>query len=92
MGIREELRSHVTDFLHVRVGIDSETITEDRNLYDDLGIDSLDLLAMAQGIQQKYSVSLESESIASVRTVGDLLSFAEQRIVDASHVTSEEGR
>lgn len=46
---------------------------------------------MAQGIQGKYSVSLESESIASVRTVGDMLGFVEQRVTGVSS-TVHDGR
>ena len=92
MGIKEDLRSDVTDFLEKTVGVDPEVVSDERDLYNDLGLDSLDLLAMAQRIQVKYSVSLESESIASVRTVGDLLVFVEQRVADAACADRNEGR
>jgi acyl carrier protein len=47
MSIREELRSDVAVFLEQRVGVTPEEISEEKDLYSDLGLDSLDLLAMA---------------------------------------------
>jgi acyl carrier protein len=92
MSIRDELRSDMAGFLEQRVGVNPEEVSEEKDLYSDLGLDSLDLLAMAQGIQGKYSVSLESESIASVRTVGDMLGFVEQRVSDESSTNHDGGQ
>lgn len=47
---------------------------------EDLGIDSLDLVALFLEIQDRYGVVIEDEQIGSIQRVGDLL-----RLISEAH-------
>jgi acyl carrier protein len=84
MELRTELFADVTNLLATRCGVEPATVTEQTALSDDLGLDSLDLIGMAQVLQSKYDVALDNESIASVRTVADVVDFVVERVTGTS--------
>ena len=45
--------------------------TTDESTLDDLGVDSLGVLAIADIVENKYGISLDDERIAGVRTLSD---------------------
>jgi acyl carrier protein len=70
-GLLEEL----TAFLVHERGIEPELITEDASLVDDLGLDSLDLMVIAQGWALDYGVDITQETVFDIKTVGQGLTF-----------------
>lgn len=52
-------------------GITREQLTEQTSLLDDLGSDSIDLLAMASDLENEFDVLITDEDIRRVRTIGD---------------------
>ena len=69
MTRRDEVFSDVVLLLENKCGIAPSEVSTQAGLFDDLGLDSLDLIAIAQVLQAKYQISLDNESIAAVRTV-----------------------
>ena len=61
--IFEEIRQYLADELE----IDKEGITENTNIIDDLGGDSILFLEMIEEFKEKYGISLE------VRTIGQYM-------------------
>jgi acyl carrier protein len=61
--ILEEIRQFLADELE----IDEDEITEDTNIIDDLGGDSILFLEMIEEFKEKYGISLE------VRTIGQYM-------------------
>ena len=47
-------------------------------MYDDLGLDSIDMVDLVIGLQRKFGISLrEDDEIKKVRTLGDVYDFFE---------------
>lgn len=70
---RDRLLEEVRAYLRDQREIDPARVNEDTSFMDDLGIDSLDLAAMALALEDVYGVRLEDEQIMLIRTVGDAL-------------------
>lgn len=51
-------------------------------LKDDLALDSMGMIVVAVGLENKFRVRLNEEDGGDLSTVGDLLSLVEQRITE----------
>jgi acyl carrier protein len=70
------IENDIVAYVRAHYGVESEDITSESTL-DDLGVDSLGLLALAEIIENKYGVSLNDERIAGVRTLSDFKGLIE---------------
>lgn len=80
MSLRTDLYGDITAFLLAQCDADPDALSAESDLYQDVGIDSLDLVAMAQNLQNAYGIPMDDERIGSLRTVGDVLDFALSKI------------
>lgn len=53
-------------------GLPAETVAPEKTL-DELGLDSLDRVSLTFDLEEKYNVEIPESRLASVRTVGDLI-------------------
>ncbi len=67
----EALKEIIVDNL----GIESETISLESHLQDDLGIDSLDAVELALQIEESLGVAIPDDAFAKMETVGDLVNY-----------------
>ena len=51
--------------------IDPDAINEDTVLYEDLGVDSLDLFQIVMAIEEQFEIEVSEEDAQSIVTVGD---------------------
>ncbi|MBQ8509885.1 MAG: acyl carrier protein [Clostridia bacterium] len=56
---------------------DAEDITEDTNIMDDLGADSLDVVEMLMAIEENFGVTVPDEEIPNLKTVRDIVEYVE---------------
>ncbi|MEU6067487.1 MULTISPECIES: acyl carrier protein [Streptomyces] len=85
MSLRTDLYADITGFLLAKCDADPDELSVESDLYYDIGIDSLDLIAMAQTLQGAYGISMDDERFfGSLRTVGDVLDFAVSKIETAA--------
>lgn len=70
--LEQALRARVAGAL----GIDPDELAPDTSLFDDLAIDSLDLVEIAIVLEDALDIVLPSDVLAEVRTYGDLLDAA----------------
>jgi acyl carrier protein len=72
---RAELLATLREFVADR-GIDPEAVTLDSSLSEDLELDSLDLMTLAQGWQKRYGITItDNESVLTITTVGQAIEF-----------------
>ena len=55
-------------------------LTEDLNLKDDLGADSIDLVELVMAFEDEYGINAEMDK--KVRTVGDIIEFLREQGAD----------
>ena len=51
---------------------DVSEINEETNLYDDLDMDSMDILSMALSFEEEFGVRFEKSEISLIKTVSDI--------------------
>ncbi len=71
MADLEMIKGIIKDTLKV----DDANITEETNLTEDLGIDSLDVVELIVAIEEATGVSVEDEDMEKLHTVGDVLKY-----------------
>lgn len=60
------------------LGCELEDIKADTNLVEDLEADSLDIVELTMAIEEEFSIKIEDEVIAEVKTVNDILKEIEK--------------
>ncbi len=57
--------------------IDESEITPDANIYDDLGLDDIDIYDMVMSVEDDFEIELPDEELERISTIGDLIKFIE---------------
>jgi acyl carrier protein len=76
MDIKEE----VISLLSEKLAFDEAEITEDKNLMNDLGIDSLDMAEIVMGVEEKFGLKVDDSETVEIKTVGDLIKKVEELV------------
>lgn len=66
--------------LEAQLDIDPATITEDTNIIDDLGADSLDIVELMMSVEEEFQFEIKDADVHSFKTVGDVANYIESRI------------
>lgn len=65
--------------------LDRADMTPDANIYEDLGLDSLDTVDMVIVLEGAFDFKIrEEESIRAIRTLGDIHQFVLQKVEEHS--------
>jgi len=75
---REALETRVTEAL-VEFGAEASAINPDAT-WDELDVDSLDLVELAQIIEDEYGVELREADMEKMKTVGDAVEMVAARL------------
>ena len=67
---REDVLTALKDVLVDRLKVDAGTVTEDANLFEDLGLDSIDLMTVVMAVEEKFSIEVADEELEDVTTLG----------------------
>jgi acyl carrier protein len=74
MNVKEE----IINLLCEKLGYEKAQLNEDKDLVNDLGIDSLDMVEIIMGTEEKFGVKIDDDKIREIKTVGDLIKKAEE--------------
>ena len=74
----DEVLGEIRRVLHDELGIAREARPDD-DLIADLQLDSVGLLTLVVGLEDRFRVALEEEDAAAVHTVGDLAALVLRR-------------
>lgn len=76
---REEIVRAVNSIFVERFELDAGELSGEKNLAEDLELDSLDMVDMIVGLQQKFGIPLrDNKDIRSVRTLNDVYDIFEK--------------
>ncbi|MBR6522428.1 MAG: acyl carrier protein [Oscillospiraceae bacterium] len=70
----------IKSILSSQFGIDEDQITENTDVVNDLGADSLDVVEMMMSVEDEFGLMIEDEEIAEMRTVGDVVNYIENHL------------
>jgi len=77
---RQDIEKKVTDILVDKLGVEPEEVKNDANFEDDLGGDSLDLVAVVVELEKDLHISVADEEADQVKTVGDICDMVERYV------------
>ena len=75
MDIFEQIKKILCD----QLDLDEEQVTEDSEVIDDLGADSLDIVDLVMTLEEEFDTEIPDEDIENLRTVGDIVKYIEER-------------
>jgi acyl carrier protein len=78
ISMSEKIKSIIANQLN----IDESSIKEDSTFKDDLGADSLDLFELVMAFEDEYGVSIPSEDLEKITTVGAVVAYLQDKGVE----------
>ncbi|MBQ7292049.1 MAG: acyl carrier protein [Clostridia bacterium] len=67
----------IKNILAAQLGVDVEQITEESDIEEDLGADSLDVVELLATLEEEHGIYIADEDVLAMRTVGDVLAYIE---------------
>ena len=71
----EKMKEIIAD----QLSVDADSITEASSFKEDLGADSLDLFELVMAFEEEYGVSIPSEELENMATVGDVIRYIQEQ-------------
>lgn len=68
----------IIDILCDQLDLDREQVTEDSEIIEDLGADSLDIVDLVMTLEEEFDTEITDEMIEDMKTVGDIAKFVEE--------------
>jgi acyl carrier protein len=75
---RQEIVQVIRGHLESR-GIDGEKVTEQADLANDLGLDSLDTVELTVALEERFSIEIPDTELEGVLTVGNAVDLIEAK-------------
>ncbi|APB00341.1 meromycolate extension acyl carrier protein AcpM [Nocardia seriolae] len=86
---QEEIVAGIAEIIEEVTGIEAAEVTIDKSFVTDLDIDSLSLVEIAVQLEDKYTVKVPDEDLASLRTVGDAVAYVQQMEAEKPELAAE---
>ena len=75
MAVAESVKKLISEQLNRPV----EEITDDKEVVKDLGADSLDVVEMLMGLEEKFNITVPEDEAVNIKTVGDIIALIESK-------------
>lgn len=80
---RDEIKSIVFQVISDEMGVELNEISEETDLYRDLGADSLDSVEIVMELEGEFEdLTVSDEDAEMWRTIKDIIDFVERRLAD----------
>ena len=77
--MREEIIKDLKEIIFNVTGSSDIEVKEDSDLINDLGLSSLDLIAIIGEIEDHFNITIEDDDISSIRTAKDIADYVESK-------------
>ncbi len=81
MKTEKEIKEIVTDILVQILGVDESEVTDNANLQNDLGMDSLDAVELIMEFEKQYNISISDYDAEKISSVKDIVNYLIERKV-----------
>ena len=78
MATTEEIRAQLAELVNDVAGVPVEDVQLDKSFVDDLDVDSLAMVEIIVGCEEKFGVTIPDEESKNPTTVGDAVAYIEQ--------------
>ena len=77
---RETIRQTLIELLEADTGEKFPSLEDGKNLREDLGLDSVDVVSIVSQIERQFRIRLTHEELQTLATVGDVLTLLEGKL------------
>lgn len=78
MATTEEIRAQLAELVNEVAGVPVEDVQLDKSFVDDLDVDSLAMVEIIVGCEEKFGVTIPDEESKNLKTVGDAVAYIER--------------
>ena len=75
MATTEEIRSQLAELVNDVAGVPVDEVQLDKSFVEDLDVDSLAMVEIIVGCEEKFGVTIPDEDSKNLKTVGDAVNF-----------------
>jgi acyl carrier protein len=76
----QELLDAFREVLVDKLKVDGEKVQSESSLYDDLGLDSIDLMTAVMAIEERFAIEISDNELEQVTTVGDAVRLLSEKV------------
>jgi acyl carrier protein len=80
MPDRTEIRQILVELLEADTGEQYPDLNDSKNLRDELGLDSVDVVSIVSQIERRFRIRLTHQELEKLVTVGDVLNLLETKL------------
>ena len=77
MATTEEIRTSLAELVNDVAGVPVEDVQLDKSFTEDLDVDSLAMVEIIVGCEEKFGVTIPDEESKNLKTVGDAVAYIE---------------
>ena len=74
------IQDKVKSIIASKLGLDESEITPEKNLTNDLGADSLDVVELSMELEREFNLKFEDADTEKIQTVADLYKLIEENV------------
>ena len=82
MPERNEIRETLVELLESDTGEKYSDLDDGKNLRDDLGLDSVDVVSIVSQIERRFRIRLTQQELEKLVTVGDVLTLLQDKLAN----------
>ena len=82
MPDRETIRQTLIELLEADTGEKYANLDDGKNLRDELGLDSVDVVSIVSQIERRFRIRLTHQELEKLVTVGDVLNLLETKLTN----------
>jgi acyl carrier protein len=82
MPDRTEIRQILVELLEADTGEKFPDLADSKNLREELGLDSVDVVSIVSQIERRFRIRLTHQELEKLATVGDVLNLLESKLAN----------
>ena len=75
-----ELEQRVSEIVVEQLGVSRDDIDAESSFTDDLGADSLDLVALVMAMEEEFGVEIPEDDSEKLQTFGDVVAYLKEKL------------
>jgi len=75
-----DIEQRVREIIADQLGEPIENITPEKDLVQDLGADSLDVVELVMALEEEFGIEIPEEDAEKIKTVGDAINYIKEKV------------
>ena len=73
--VQTEMLERIKEIIAEELHIDAASISDDADIVDDLGADSLDIVELIMAFEEEFNIEIPDEKAEKIKTVEDVVKY-----------------